>query len=222
MTNSHQYTFADVVRYAHREMTPKETNDFENALLQDPFLGDIVEEYLKTVEADNKSLHTDRVMPEAELATKFAAFEKHVEEVANNYPKVYNLLSLRIAAMFIVIIGAALVIFYVLPTTTHRTRLSVGSTHTSAGADSIIVIQPVKDSAAIMGKKRFKLSGTKAYFYSNPMETAKRRAYAAAQSSTELFALHEQNGFIYVSVSNQYSANTTGWLRKADLVESKH
>lgn len=61
---------------------------------------------------------------------------------------------------------------------------------------------------------------SKAYFFSGPDDSTRRTSYMNASESTMLIPLKEENGFIYISGTDQRTGKkVTGWLKKSDLKE---
>ncbi len=62
---------------------------------------------------------------------------------------------------------------------------------------------------------------SKAYFYDEPDETTRRRAFISHwnNSYADIRATDEKNGFIYVVFTNHLHQTSKGWLRKKDLKE---
>lgn len=60
---------------------------------------------------------------------------------------------------------------------------------------------------------------SKAYFYDEPDETTRRRAFISHwnNSYANIKASEEKNGFIYVTFTNHLGQTSKGWLRKKDL-----
>ncbi len=58
---------------------------------------------------------------------------------------------------------------------------------------------------------------SKAYFHNKPDESTRRNAFINNWNNAELTALNEQNGFIYVTFTNQLGQTSKGWLLKSDL-----
>ena len=66
--------------------------------------------------------------------------------------------------------------------------------------------------------KIFTLIVNEAYFYTKPDASTKRKAYINHWNNARLTALNDENGFIYVSYTNDEGVVTKGWLDKKDLV----
>lgn len=64
---------------------------------------------------------------------------------------------------------------------------------------------------------RYRLIGSKAYFYDEPDVRSRRPVYIGNSSDSEFISTRDTNGFIYVVFFNTDKQITRGWLRKQDL-----
>ena len=67
---------------------------------------------------------------------------------------------------------------------------------------------PLKEQYAVI---------TRAYFYSQPNESTRRRVYMNHSNHVVLNPIDEKNGFIYIVYTNRRGQTTKGWLNKKDL-----
>ncbi|HEY0895313.1 MAG TPA: protein kinase [Sphingobacteriaceae bacterium] len=66
-------------------------------------------------------------------------------------------------------------------------------------------------------RPKYTLDSSQAFFYSRPEETARRNLVLVPSDNTELVAVEDSNGFIYVSFFDSEGKTVRGWLRKQDL-----
>lgn len=99
------------------------------------------------------------------------------------------------------------------------------TTEETAGKDSIAIPEPAveKDTSATPESNltnSYKVID-KAYFYNEPDESTRRRAFINHwnNSYAKIEAEDEKNGFIYVEFTNHLNQTSRGWLRKRDLKE---
>ncbi len=62
----------------------------------------------------------------------------------------------------------------------------------------------------------FKVVNKKAYFYSFPNISTKRKAYLLQHQISEIKS--EENGFIYTEFINTEGIKTIGWIQKSDII----
>ena len=65
--------------------------------------------------------------------------------------------------------------------------------------------------------EKYTINPPKAYLYNSPEVSAKGNYFMVPSQSTELSAIEEDNGFIYVTFLNTDGKFSKGWLRKVDL-----
>ena len=58
---------------------------------------------------------------------------------------------------------------------------------------------------------------SKAYFYNEPDESTRRKAFIVHWNNAVLTPTEEKNGFVYVVFTNHLGQTSKGWLRKSDL-----
>lgn len=89
---------------------------------------------------------------------------------------------------------------------------------TGNGSASETDISPVPESVESAPKQaKYTLSANRAFFYENPDEASKTNNFLSAGNRTELTAVDDKNGFIYVVFFTNTGQVTRGWLRKRDL-----
>lgn len=66
-------------------------------------------------------------------------------------------------------------------------------------------------------RAKYTLNSSQAFFYSRPEESARRNLKLVLSDNTELVAVEDSNGFIYVSFFDTEGKSIRGWLRKQDL-----
>jgi serine/threonine-protein kinase len=66
-------------------------------------------------------------------------------------------------------------------------------------------------------RAKYTLGSSQAFFYSRPEENARRNLVLVPSDNTELVAVEDSNGFIYVSFFDAEGKTVRGWLRKQDL-----
>ena len=66
-------------------------------------------------------------------------------------------------------------------------------------------------------RAKYTLNSSQAFFYSRPEESARRNLKLVLSDNTELVAVEDSNGFIYVSFFDTEGKSVRGWLRKQDL-----
>ncbi len=66
-------------------------------------------------------------------------------------------------------------------------------------------------------RAKYTLDSSQAFFYSRPEESARRNLVLVPSDNTELVAVEDSNGFIYVSFFDSEGKSVRGWLRKQDL-----
>jgi eukaryotic-like serine/threonine-protein kinase len=66
-------------------------------------------------------------------------------------------------------------------------------------------------------RPKYTLGSSQAFFYSRPEENARRNLVLVPSDNTELVAVEDSNGFIYVSFFDAEGKTVRGWLRKQDL-----
>lgn len=80
----------------------------------------------------------------------------------------------------------------------------------------VTITTPVTKGADV--GKVFTVFGSQANFHTQPTAASVRRAYISRFDNARLKALDDQNGYIYVTFTNDRGQVSTGWLDKKDLI----
>jgi hypothetical protein len=145
MTSKHTYDHAEMQRYLEKQMTKTEMYAFEKALMDDPFLADAFEGF-------QKANNTTSIKHLAEIVSRIRDAKQDTRVVAMKFSKSFWI---RIAALFILVIGAALVTYNILNPPAQSTLAKRESTQKNVEnkapiqeVDSIRVASPLPEANA--------------------------------------------------------------------------
>lgn len=82
-----------------------------------------------------------------------------------------------------------------------------------------VVKEKVNEPILVSEGKRYQLTKGITYFYDSPDPTKPKRGLVILWSNTKPEVIDEQNGFVYVTHTNNDGEVTKGWLRIADMKE---